>query len=59
MGKYGAYLVDNEMKCYLVKGTSDLWIVKDGPMETDGGVAREGEWVSKGFWLNDVGRAPC
>ena len=28
-------------------------------METDGGVAREGEWVSKGFWLNDVGRAPC
>ena len=28
-------------------------------METDGGVAREGEWVCKGFWLNDVGRAPC
>ena len=20
---------------------------------------REGEWVCKGFWLNDIGRAPC
>jgi len=28
-------------------------------METDGSVARDGEWVCKGFWLNDVGRAPC
>ena len=28
-------------------------------METDGGVAREGEWVCKGFRLNDVGQAPC
>ena len=27
-------------------------------METDGGVAREGEWVCKGLWLNDVDRAP-
>ena len=22
-------------------------------------MAREGEWVCKGFWLNDVGWAPC
>jgi len=27
-------------------------------LETDGGVAREGEWVCKGLWLNDVDRAP-
>jgi hypothetical protein len=27
-------------------------------LETDGGVAREGEWVCKGAWLNDVDRAP-
>ena len=27
-------------------------------METDGGVAREGEWVCKGLWLNDIDRAP-
>ncbi len=29
MGKHGDYLVDNEMKNYLVKWTSDPWIVKD------------------------------
>lgn len=28
-------------------------------METDEGVARDREWVCKGFWLNDVGRALC
>ncbi len=28
-------------------------------METDEGVAREGEWVCKGLWLNDVNREPC
>jgi len=27
-------------------------------LETDGGVAREGEWVCKELWLNDVDRAP-
>jgi hypothetical protein len=54
IGKYGAYLVDDDMKYYLVQWTSDPWIVKDGLLETDGGVAREGEWVSKGLWLNDV-----
>jgi hypothetical protein len=27
-------------------------------LETDGGVAREGEWVCKGLWLNDIDRAP-
>ncbi len=27
-------------------------------METDEGVAREGEWVCKGLWLNDVNRGP-
>ena len=58
IGKYGAYLVDDKMKYYLVQWTSKPWIVEDGPMETDGGVAREGEWVCKGFWLNNVGRAP-
>ena len=29
----------------------------DGPLQTDGGVARERELVCKGVWLNDVPRA--
>ena len=29
MGKHGDYLVDDEMKNYLVKSISDPWIVKD------------------------------
>jgi hypothetical protein len=57
VGKYGAYLVDDVMKYYLVRWTSEPWIVMDGPMDTDGGVAREGEWVCKGLWLNEVPRA--
>ncbi len=51
ISKYGAYLVDDAMKYYLVQWTSDPWIVKDGPLETNAGVAREGEWVCKGLWL--------
>ncbi len=43
IGKYGTYLVDDKMKYYLVQWTSKPWIVEDGPMETDRGVAREGE----------------
>ncbi len=50
VGKFGAYLVDDVIKYYLVQWTSDPWIVKDGPVHTDGGVAREGEWVCKGLW---------
>ncbi len=45
ISKYGAYLADDAMKYYLVQWMSDPWIVKNGPLETDGGVAREGEWV--------------
>ncbi len=41
--KYGAYLVDDAMINYLVQWTLDPWKVEDGPLETDGGVAREGE----------------
>ena len=59
LGKFGAYLVDNVIKYYLVQWMRDLWIVKDGPLDTDGGVAREGEWVCKGLWLNNVPRASC
>jgi hypothetical protein len=55
-GKFGAYLVDDVIKYYLVRWTTVPWIVRDGPLDTDGGVAREGEWVCKGLWLNDV---PC
>jgi len=58
IGQYGAYLVDNTMKFYLVKWTSEPWKVEDGSLEMDGGVAREGQWVCKGLWLNDVDRAP-
>jgi hypothetical protein len=58
VGKYGVYLVDDEMKYYLVQWTSNPWIVTDGPLETDGGVARVGELVCKGLWLNNVARAP-
>ncbi len=58
ISKYGAYLVDDAMKYYLVKWTSDPWIVEDGSLEADGGVAREEEWVCKGLWLNEVIRAP-
>jgi hypothetical protein len=47
------------MKYYHVQWTLDPWIVKDEPLETDGGVAREGEWVCKGLWLNDINCAPC
>jgi hypothetical protein len=36
----------------------DPWIVNDGPLETDGGVARGEEWVCKGLWLNDMICAP-
>jgi hypothetical protein len=43
IGKYGAYLVDDAMKYSFVQWTLDPWIVEDGPFETDGGVAREGE----------------
>jgi hypothetical protein len=46
IGKYGAYLVDNKMKYYLVQWTSKPWIVEDGPMEMDGGVReRENGYV--------------
>ena len=58
MSQYGAYLVDDTMKYYLVQWTSEPWKVEDGSLETDGGVAREGEWVCKGLWPNDVNRAP-
>jgi len=60
VGQYGAYLylVDDTIKNYLVKWSSEPWKVEDGSLETDGGVAREGEWVCKGLWLNDVDRAP-
>ena len=54
----GAYLVDDTMKYYLVQWTSEPWKVEGGSLETDGGVAREGEWVCKGLWLNDIDRAP-
>jgi hypothetical protein len=46
------------MKYYLLQWTPDPWIVEDGPLETDGGVAREGEWDCKGLWQNDVNCAP-
>ena len=59
ISQYGAYLVDDRMKYYLVQWTLDPWKVEGGSLETDGGVAREGEWVCKGLWLNDVDRAPC
>ena len=58
ISQYGAYLVDDRMKYYLVQGTSDPWKVEGGFLETDGGVAREGEWVCKGLWLINVDRAP-
>ena len=59
IGNYAADLVnDNDkMKYYLFWWTSDPWIVMNGPLQTDGGVARDGEWVCKGVWLNDVPRA--
>ena len=58
ISQYGAYLFDDRMKYYLVQWTSDPWKVEGGSLETDGGVAREGEWVCKGLWLNDVDPAP-
>jgi hypothetical protein len=58
ISQYGAYLVDDRMKYYLVQWTSDPWKVEGGSLETDGGVAREREWVCKGLWLNGVDRAP-
>jgi len=59
ISQYGAYLVDDKMKYYLVQWTLEPWKVEDGSLETDGGVAREGEWVCKGLWLNNVDCAPC
>jgi hypothetical protein len=58
ISQYGAYLVDDTMKYYLVQRTSEPWKVEDGALETDGGEAREEEWVCKGLWPNDVDRAP-
>ena len=58
IGMYGAYLVDDRMRYYLVRWTSDPWLVENGSLETDGGLAREGEWVCKGVWMNDRNRAP-
>jgi hypothetical protein len=57
-GKFGAYFVDDVIKYYLARWTSDPWIVKAGPLDTDRGVARGGEWVCKGLWLNDMPCAP-
>jgi hypothetical protein len=41
ISQYGAYLVDDMMKYF--QWTSEPRKVKDGSLETDGGVAREGE----------------
>ena len=58
ISQYSTYLVNDRMKYYLVQWTSDPWKVEGGSLETDGGVAREGEWVCTGLWLNDVNHAP-
>ena len=60
VSQYKAYLINDTMKYCLVQWTLDPWpwIVKNESLETDGGVAREGEWVCKGLWLNDVNCAP-
>ena len=58
ISQYGACLVDDRIKYYLAQWTLGPWKVEDGSLETDGGVAREGEWVCKGLWLNDVDHAP-
>jgi hypothetical protein len=47
ISKYGVYLVDDEMKYYLVQWTSNPWIVEDQPLERDGGVAREESGFAK------------
>jgi hypothetical protein len=59
VSRYGAYLVNDTIKYYLVQWTLDPRIVKDESLETDGGVARQGEWVCKGLWLNNINCAPC
>ncbi len=56
--KFGAYLVDDRIKYYLVQWMSEPWIVEGENLETAGGIARNGEWVCKGVWLNNVARAP-
>jgi hypothetical protein len=57
-GNFGAYLVDNRMKYYLVKWTSQPWKIIHGTLETTCGVAQTGEWVCKGNWLNNIDHAP-
>jgi hypothetical protein len=58
IGMYGAFFVDDRIRYYLVWWTCDPWLVENGLLETDGGLAREGEWVCKGVWMNDINRAP-
>ena len=58
IGKFGAYLVNDVMKYYLIQWTSDPWTVMDGPVGMEGGVAREEEWVCRGLWLNNGTCAP-
>ena len=58
VGKIGAYLVDDQIKYYLVKWTCEPYLVEKENVETAGGIARCGEWVCNGVWLNDVPRAP-
>ncbi len=59
IGMYGAYLVDDRIRYYLVQWTCNPWLVENGSLETDGELARKGEWVCKGVWMNDINRAPC
>jgi hypothetical protein len=54
---YGAYLVDDRMKYYLVRWTSMPWKVEGESLDTACGFARAGDMVSKGVWMNPVQRA--
>ncbi len=58
IGKYGAYIVDDRIRYYLVRWTSNPWLVENGSLEIDGGLAKEGEWVCKRVWMNNIKRAP-
>ena len=59
VGRIGVYLVDDRIKYYLVQWTSPPYIVETDQIETTGGIARRGEWVCNGVWLNDVTWCPC
>jgi hypothetical protein len=55
MGRYGAYLIDDEeIKYYLVQWTSQPWKVNSGTIKLKCSVAHVGEYICKGLWFNNI-----